>query len=84
VIDPRNRAPAKSLEPVAPKKDYGPPEVRERNANGDFIVTKIVIPDLKVPVVEDDKNSDEESSEESEEEVREAVEEIEEEKVVVK
>jgi hypothetical protein len=31
VIDPKSKAPHKSLDPPAPKKDYGPPEVRERN-----------------------------------------------------
>ena len=41
----------KSLDPPAPKKDYGPPEKRERNQFGDFIVTKVVIPDLKPAVV---------------------------------
>lgn len=41
----------KSLDPPVPKKDYGPPEKRERNQFGDFIVTKVVIPDLKPAVV---------------------------------
>lgn len=65
----------KNAEPEAPKKDYGPPIQRERNSNGDFIVTKIIIPDLVVPVVVDEKNSDD-SDEESEEEATEVIEEI--------
>ena len=52
-----------------PKKDYGPPQKRVRNSNGDFVVTKIEIPDTVVPVaVEENRDSDEESDEESEEE----------------
>jgi hypothetical protein len=59
----------KKVVEAPPKKDYGPPQKRVRNANGDFIVTKIEIPDLVVPVpVDDEKASDEESEEESEEE----------------
>ena len=58
----------KSLEPPEPKKDYGPPEVRERNAFGDFVVTKIVIPDLKPVVLEEEQqeSDEEESSDEPE------------------
>lgn len=64
----------KSLDPPAPKKDYGPPEQRERNQFGDFVVTKIVIPDLKPVVLEEEKKeseSEEESSSEPEEETKE-------------
>jgi hypothetical protein len=62
-------APAEEKEVVVPKKDYGAPIARDRNMNGDFIVTTINVPDIVVPVLEDDKNSgSEESSEESAEE----------------
>jgi len=68
VIEPQ--AVEKKLVEAPPKKDYGPPQKRVRNANGDFIVTKIEIPDLVVPVpFDDNKASDEESNEESEEEI---------------
>lgn len=66
----------KNVEPVVPKKDYGPPIQRERNSNGDFIVTKIMIPDLVVPVAVDEKNSDDSSEEESEEEASQVIDEI--------
>lgn len=46
---------------------------RERNSHGDFVVKKVVIPDLVVPQVVEDKA--ETSSEESEEEVKAVVEE---------
>ena len=62
VIDPKMSEQPK-------KKVMAPPEHRERNKNGDFVVTKIVIPDLKPVVKEVEKNeSDEESEPESEEE----------------
>jgi hypothetical protein len=51
-----------------PKKDYGPPIKRVRNTYGDFVVTKIVIPDIVVAVPTKEKNSDDESEEEDEEE----------------
>ena len=53
----------KSLDPPVAKKNLPPPEHRERNQYGDFVVTKIVIPDLKPVVKEEEKN---ESSEEDE------------------
>lgn len=77
--------PTKKEEEVVaePKKDYGPPQKRVRNFNGDFIVTKIDIPDLVVPVLEDETHSSDDN-EESEEEVS-AIEEVKEEmKVPVK
>jgi len=50
-----------------PKKDYGPVIARDRNIYGDFVVTTINIPDLVVPELIVDKNSDDsEESEESE------------------
>ena len=58
---------------IEPKKDYGPVIRRERNSHGDFVVKKVVIPDLVVPQVVEDKA--ETSSEESEEEVKAVVEE---------
>jgi hypothetical protein len=59
--------PAAEAKPEVPKKVYGPPEKRERNMMGDYVVTKIEIPDLVVPKLEEAaKDSDE--SEESEEE----------------
>ena len=68
VLEP---AKEKEEEKPVPKKDYGPPEKRVRNMNGDFIVTKIEIPDLVVPVAEvENRDSDDESEEESEEEVK--------------
>jgi len=51
-----------------PKKDYGPPEKRVRNTNGDFVVTKIEIPDTIIPQAEEVVKDSDESSEESEEE----------------
>jgi hypothetical protein len=61
----------KEEKPVVPKKDFGPPVERVRNNYGDFIVTKIEIPDLVVPQVVDEKrdSDDESEEEESEEEV---------------
>jgi len=59
-------------------KVWVPQEKRERNSNGDFVVTSINIPDLKIAVEEVKENSD--SDEESEQE--EPVEEVKE--VVVK
>lgn len=68
----QSTVPAKSLEPIKraepaqPKKDYGPPEDRARTQFGDYVVTKINIPDPVIPQVEVEKDSDEESDEESE------------------
>ena len=45
---------------------------RERNAHGDFVVKKVVIPDLVVPQLVEEKGDT--SSEESEEEVKAVVE----------
>lgn len=61
---------AEKQEPVKiePKKDFGPVIFRERNSHGDFVVKKVVIPDLVVAQVVEDKG--ETSSEESEEEVK--------------
>ena len=63
----QNQQPARYIpdDPVpaqkqAPKKDYGPPMDEKRNKYGDFVVTKIHIPDPVVPVVENVKNSDSE------------------------
>lgn len=69
MIDPS--ADEKKVEevPAAPKKDYGPPQKRVRNSNGDFVVTKIEIPDTIVPVAVEEKRDSDESSEEEEEEV---------------
>lgn len=47
---------------------------RERNAHGDFVVKKVVIPDLVVPQLVEEKGDT--SSEESEEEVKAVVEEV--------
>ncbi len=47
---------------------------RERNAHGDFVVKKVVIPDLVVPQLVEEKGDT--SSEESEEEVKAVVEEL--------
>ena len=47
---------------------------RERNAHGDFVVKKVVIPDLVVPQLVVEKG--ETSSEESEEEVKAVIEEV--------
>ncbi len=47
---------------------------RERNSHGDFVVKKVVIPDLVVPQVVEDKA--ETTEEESEEEVKVAAEEV--------
>lgn len=58
----------KSLEAPAPKKDIPPPEHRERNEYGDFVVTKIVIPDLKPVVKEEEKDEDASDDDESEDE----------------
>jgi len=65
---PEREMGTKSLEAPEPKKDYGPPEARERNAFGDFVVTKIVIPDLKPAVKEEEQqeSEEEESSDEPE------------------
>jgi hypothetical protein len=77
VIDP-SAVEQKVEEVIAPpKKDYGPPQKRVRNSNGDFVVTKIEIPDTVVPVALEEVNSD--SDEESEEEVTESLEEVKEE-----
>lgn len=63
-----------------PKKNIPPPEARERNQFGDFVVTKVVIPDLKPKVEHEEKPDSDESSEseqsepeqETQEEVKEA------------
>ena len=47
---------------------------RERNAHGDFVVKKVVIPDLVVPQLVEEKGDT--SSEESEEEVKAVVEDV--------
>ena len=49
-------------------------EQRERNAHGDFVVKKVLIPDLVVPQLVEEKGDT--SSEESEEEVKAVVEEV--------
>lgn len=56
----------KQLEPQQPKKIYPPPEKRDRNEFGDFIVTKIEIPDLKPKEAKDEEKDEDESSDESE------------------
>ena len=67
--DIKSEAVEEEQKEVVPKKDYGAPIARDRNMNGDFIVTTIIVPDIVVPEVEDVKNSDsEESDEESDEE----------------
>ena len=72
--------------PAKPKKDFGPPQDEKRNKYGDFVVTKIYIPDAVVPVVENQKNeSDEESSEDEDAQIRDVeVEESKEEKAPAK
>lgn len=54
-------------EPAPPKKVYGPPIERVRNSYGDFVVTKILIPDVVVPVLANE-NKEEDSDEEEEQE----------------
>jgi hypothetical protein len=74
VIDPK--AVEEKVEEVEapPKKDYGPPQKRVRNSNGDFVVTKIVIPDTIIPqAVEEERGSDESEEESEEEQVLEEV-----------
>lgn len=58
----------KVLEPAQekPKKDMPPVEKRERNDMGDFVVTKIVIPDLKPKVVEQEEQSEDDDESEDE------------------
>lgn len=58
----------KSLEPPAPPKNIPPPIARERNEYGDFVVTKIEIPDLKPKEIAKEEEASEESEEEEDEE----------------
>ena len=55
----------KSLDP--PKQNIPPPIQRERNEFGDFIVTKIEIPDLKPKVGEEKQDTESEEEESSDE-----------------
>lgn len=66
--------PPKSLDPPVPKKPLPPPEKRERNQFGDYVVTKIEIKELK-PVVKEEEVRSEDSDESDEPEEPEVVEE---------
>jgi len=57
----------KEAEVEEAKKLWAAPEMRDRNSNGDFVVTTINIPDMVKHEVNDDEEEEDEDSESEEE-----------------